>query len=225
MKPEVSIIIPCIKNSKHLNRILPQIKIQTYKKFEVIVMDGSESVSEKRNKGFSKARGEWIIFIDDDTNIPQNWLKEFMENKRKDAIIGGVVSTMELGETDTCIETCNVMIHRTLMEKVKFDTKFNKAAQEDYDWCLQAKKNGYKLIRIPNACLHHLRGGSTGYRLKKQFKFGVERVHLEKKWGKMVKHSYKKYIMGQTFNIALSLFHLFGIFYGIILYKILRKDV
>ena len=169
--PKVSIIIPCMKDSNHLKRIIPQIKKQTYRNFEIIIMDGDEPVAEKRNKGAERAKGDWLIFIDDDTSIPSNWLQEFMENKKKNAIIGGSVSVMELGNTDTCIETCNVLLHKNVMEKIKFDKSFKRAAQEDYDWCLNAKSNGFDLIRIPNACLYHMKGGSSWYRLKKHFYF------------------------------------------------------
>ncbi len=220
--PEVSIIIACMKNSKHLERIKQQLKNQTYKNFETIVIDNDDPVAKKRNDGFKKARGEWIIFIDDDITIPSNWLKEFMDNRMKNAIIGGPQSRFEFGESHI-VSTCNVLVHRDVMKKINFDENFKRAAHEDLDWCIQAKKKGIKVINISNACVYHMGGGGTRLnRLKKEFYFGSERLKVERKWGNVI-YPWKKQLTNKLYIIIGNIFHIIGIFYGLLKYKILRR--
>lgn len=95
-----SIIIPVYNVEKYIKRCLDSVFNQTYKDFEVIVVnDGSTDksmnivkeynvniinsehveVSEARNKGAKKAKGEYIIFLDSD----DYWENKLLENITK----------------------------------------------------------------------------------------------------------------------------------------------
>jgi glycosyltransferase involved in cell wall biosynthesis len=110
MQPEVSIIIPCYNQAKYLPEALASVLAQTFTKWEcLVVSDGSPDnvkevvskyvdvdpriiffdtenggVSAARNYAISKARGEFILPLDADDKISDNYveecLKEFQTN-------------------------------------------------------------------------------------------------------------------------------------------------
>lgn len=77
--PLVSIVIACPKRSWMLDECLNAIERQTYRNFEVIVLDdvktGKVRPAEKRNLGIKEAKGEILAFIDDDAYPDAHWLE------------------------------------------------------------------------------------------------------------------------------------------------------
>jgi len=106
--PAVSIIIPTLNRKKHLLRTIKYLKDQNFKDFEILIIDQSDEknrikdkdlknfgelekkikiiyLEEKnlpnaRNVGAQKARGEILLFIDDDVIIKN---KNFIDNHLK----------------------------------------------------------------------------------------------------------------------------------------------
>lgn len=100
--PKFSIIIPVYNVEKYLSDCLNSVKNQTYKDFEVIIVndgskDNSQSIidefikhdnrfksykkinggqSSARNYGVEKVTGEYILFVDSDDTIESNLLEE-----------------------------------------------------------------------------------------------------------------------------------------------------
>lgn len=95
--PKFSIIIPVYNVEKYIKRCLDSVKNQTYKDYEVIVVnDGCtdksieiakkydvtiidsahEGVSEARNIGVKKAHGKYLLFLDSDDYWEKDLLKE-----------------------------------------------------------------------------------------------------------------------------------------------------
>lgn len=103
MKPQISVIMPIYNAEKTLRRALDSLIVQTYKDFEVIMVDdGSNDLSgdiceeyaarypyflathqlnggssRARNKGIELARGKWITFCDADDYVYPCWLENF----------------------------------------------------------------------------------------------------------------------------------------------------
>lgn len=99
MKPFFSIVIPTLNEEKFLPNLLEDIKNQSFKDYEVIVVDGGskdkteekvrninnlsinfykvkkQSASFQRNYGTRKAKGEYVFFVDADIRIEKNFLK------------------------------------------------------------------------------------------------------------------------------------------------------
>ena len=112
----ISIIIPVYNAEKHLSRCLDSILHQTYRNWELIIVDDGSSdgssiiynkyseidsrikIIKQENKGANKARqegwraatGEWITFVDADDFIPNNAIKSLadMITDKSDIIIG-----------------------------------------------------------------------------------------------------------------------------------------
>ena len=77
--PRVSIVIACPNRSWMLDECLEAIENQTYRNFEVLVLDdaktGKVRPAEKRNIGIREAKGEIVAFIDDDAYPDAHWLE------------------------------------------------------------------------------------------------------------------------------------------------------
>ena len=95
--PKFSIIVPVYNVEKYIKECLESIKKQTFKDFEVIVVndgtqDNSIAIAEKydvkivnqenqglsaaRNTGVKRAKGEYLLFLDSDDTIEKDLLKE-----------------------------------------------------------------------------------------------------------------------------------------------------
>jgi len=77
--PIFSIIIPVRKINPYLEETLFKLKQQSVNNFEILVItdevSGSANPSEKRNLGAKKAKGEYLVFFDDDSYPSKNYFK------------------------------------------------------------------------------------------------------------------------------------------------------
>jgi hypothetical protein len=117
---EISVIINTLNRAPWLKRLLDALMHQTYNDFEIIVVNGPSTdntnevleaykdiikighcdkpnISLSRNIGIKAAKGEIIIFIDDDA-VPMNskWIEEYARaftNDRQLGAVGGQVFT------------------------------------------------------------------------------------------------------------------------------------
>lgn len=100
-KPLVSVIIPTLNRYDMLADTLSDLEKQSYKNFEVIIVDQSDEFNEDyyakfqlqlhiihqnekllwtaRNKAIQKARGKYLLFFDDDSRIEKDWIEEHLK--------------------------------------------------------------------------------------------------------------------------------------------------
>jgi glycosyltransferase involved in cell wall biosynthesis len=215
-KPPVSIIIP-IKDNKYIENLKRDLKKQTFRKFETIILDSNEPVSVKRNKGVKKARGEWVVFIDDDVRLHPKWLEELLKNAKKDKVVMGTVMTNWDFGMKKDGQTCNCIFHKSKF--IPFDESFKKAAFEDKDWFYRI--GGVEIV--PSAVIYHM--DQQRHSIKKNFLFGVEDVKMWKKYrGKEWDHSIKHSIYYNIRDSLVYLSRIFGIIWGLVKYDILKRN-
>lgn len=111
--PLVSIIVPVYNSDKYLEKCLGSILSQTYRKFEIIVVDDGSSdnsltvaegiarkdsrarvfskknggVSSARNFGIGKARGDYIAFIDADDVVEDNFIDVLVKDVSDNSMV------------------------------------------------------------------------------------------------------------------------------------------
>jgi GT2 family glycosyltransferase len=110
----VSIVIPCYNRWKFLPKVLDSIASQTFANWEIIVIDDASENTQlaleqnrkvkyfridkrqgsghARNIGAAQSKGEFILFVDDDTTLSSNYVENVLQtyNKYEDAgAVGG----------------------------------------------------------------------------------------------------------------------------------------
>jgi glycosyltransferase involved in cell wall biosynthesis len=120
----ISVIIPCFNHGSYLKEALNSLLTQTFKEFEVIIVDDGSTddtaslaksytvsderihycyqsnagLSSARNKGISVAKGEWIVLLDADDYLEPDALELIASHiKDKDVIVTGYQYVDEKG--------------------------------------------------------------------------------------------------------------------------------
>jgi len=210
-KYDLSIIIPTYNREKILKKTINLLESQEVKKkFEIIVVDdGSTDETENsikklkqeynnlvylfqknkgpayaRNKGLDYAKGEYILFMGDDTKPSDrkylekqfNFLKEFPDDASLGLTLwdqkfsknkfmqflcpnGPQFNYSRLKKGDLCgwgrFWTSNIILKRKWFESEKFDLGFKYAAYEDVELGYRLQKKGLKIRFNPDAKLYH----------------------------------------------------------------------
>ena len=105
-----SVIIPALNEAKYIGETLRSLRKQTFKDFEIIVKDGESedgtveiakkyadrvisvrdiSVADARNQGANNARGNILVFVDADTELPPRTLEGFANLTKRAKVVGG----------------------------------------------------------------------------------------------------------------------------------------
>ena len=100
MAPKISVVIPAFNEQKYIKSVFKGLKSQTFKDFEVIVVDGNSTDSTReissrngakiiiepkknigaaRNTGAKQAKGDLILFTNADTMASRDLLKGYLE--------------------------------------------------------------------------------------------------------------------------------------------------
>ena len=153
MKGKVSIIVPVYNTEKYIRKCIESILRQTYRKFELIIIDDgstdsslsiineflderikiiskkNEGVSATRNLGLDVASGEYILFIDSDDWIEQDMLEVLINNTVKtgadiSCCQSNYKSRQELGKLE--VWTKEKTIREFLIHKIIGGTLVNK---------------------------------------------------------------------------------------------------
>lgn len=155
--PELSIVIITLKEENYLPKLLNSIKSQKYKNYEIIVSDaGSKDktleIAKKfkckivkgglpakgRNSGARAAKGKYILFLDADTLLPENFLGDAVsEFKERNLDVAGCYTFPEI----RCISNRIIMCSYNLIIKI-----FQYFSPIAGGWCILSKKELHKKI-------------------------------------------------------------------------------
>jgi len=189
----VSVLIPTIRRYPYLRTLLSQLREQTIIPHEIIVVDQTPQ-SERdldlpkdfgdlpvrwiyldqagqcssRNKGLKKASGDFILFVDDDDEVPPDLIERHLENLflYQCSVSSGVA--LEPGQKELpedfrflrlsdVFPTNNTMIRKGILEKSGlFDLAYDHGQRADHDLGMRLYLAGEMMVLDPSICvLHH----------------------------------------------------------------------
>jgi cellulose synthase/poly-beta-1,6-N-acetylglucosamine synthase-like glycosyltransferase len=138
-----------------------------------------QGLSEGRNLGFAKSKGNWILFFDDDAILPKNFLKKIEKSldgeKNKPVVFYGKVLNVEdksyyikrairtpflsLFNFDTACSIGLLFNRRVIKEIGNFDINFGVGSRfgagEEADLIIRALKKGYKIKYLKDFKVYH----------------------------------------------------------------------
>jgi GT2 family glycosyltransferase len=197
--PHISVVVPTRNRAQRLEALLASLAEQEGPPFEVIVVDNASSdrtlavVGEAdatdahvraihlpqpmgpaiaRNRGWRSARGELVVFTDDDVVAQPGWLEAIAAAHERDpeAVIQGRtepdprerdrLSAFARSQSATgpgpWFQTCNIAYPHALLEQLSgFDESFWEAAGEDTDLGWRAIEAGARVVYEPAAVNWH----------------------------------------------------------------------
>lgn len=129
-KSLISIIVPVYNSKAHLECCVTSILNQSYKQFELLLIDDGSSdgssglcdelsqksekirvihkenggVSSARNAGLDMASGDYIVFVDSDDVISNNYVETFIESSHKGDLILGMIEDVYFDDTGSIIK-------------------------------------------------------------------------------------------------------------------------
>lgn len=237
-----SIIIPTFNGAKRIVRCLDSLSKQTSGRHveTLVVDDGSnDNIAEvvgqfpgirlisqanagpaaARNRGAREAKGDLILFTDDDCEPAPGWLDAMLEPFTDPEVVGvkGAYRTRQrplmarfvqaeyedryrlmahISNIDF-IDTYSAAFRRErFVEMGGYDTQFPVACAEDVELSYRMSARGWQMRFAPKAIVYHQHPDSLGSYLKKKFKFAFWRVlAVRKNPSKAVKDSHTPQLM------------------------------
>jgi len=226
--PSMSVIVCTYRGAPVLGECLRSLDRLRYPDVEILVVnDGADVAVEKivagfpgvrhipqkhsglsaaRNLGAAQARGEVLVYTDDDCRVDRDWLSylalalesgEFSAvggpnvAPTADTLAGACVTAAPGGPahvllSDTVAEHlpgCNLAVRREAFESVGgFGEEF-RTAGDDVDFCWRLQTAGFRIGFHPAAWVWHLRRGTVRAYLRQQLGYGKAEAMLIPKHG------------------------------------------
>ncbi|MBS1838989.1 MAG: glycosyltransferase family 2 protein, partial [Actinobacteria bacterium] len=199
--PDITVVLPTLGRYELLRPVLEQLRKQTIPARQVVVVDqndperrdtaiyedfadlGIEVVFQDergqwlaRNEAVRRARGEWIAFVDDDSEVGEDFLEQHLEGlQRYDADLSTGASLAVIGAPVPANyaffrvadqwDSGNGMCHRSLFERFGlFDQQFDRQRRGDAEFGLRVQLGGGLVIHNPHAIRVHLKAQEGGLR-------------------------------------------------------------
>ncbi len=237
-----TVVIPAFNSEETIGKCLNSVLRQKEPgSFEVIVVDDGSTdktaeivkkfrkvrlIQQKnsgpataRNNGVKQARGDVIVFTDDDCIAEQGWLKEML-TPFKDKSVSGVQGAYASMQKEFMARFSQMEIEyryekmkkqkfidfigsysaayrkKDFLEVNGFDSRFKIASGEDPDFSFKLAEKGKKLVFNPKAVVFHKHPVSPAGYFRTKFFRAFWRVRLYKKHSeKAVKDSYTPQLM------------------------------
>ena len=159
-------------------------------KFPQIINGKGSSRGGGKNIGIKKASGDVIAFLDDDTEVTDNWIIEMTKTLKHSDIVAGWSTnpggknlprvSIDVKGQDITLPSCNIAYKKEVFDKVGlFDEEMITA--EDIDFNYRCIQKGFTIDYNPKMkVFHHHRIAFKGF-AKQAFWNGYGRKQLNKK--------------------------------------------
>ena len=179
--PFLSIVVPSLHGQTQRLRLL--LARQNFQHWELIVKQGVQPAAKARDLGAAEAKGEYIVFIDDDAQIKDSDLLSrlvaALERVDEKSAVGirhrlspeatpfqkaqaraSIKESEHSGASDiaevgwnTVGTLCLAIKRKTFLELQGFDEEL--ISGEDYEFTYRVKKNGGKIFTLPDLWIEH----------------------------------------------------------------------
>lgn len=230
--PRFSVIVPTYRRHEPLQRCLSALAEQTLPRaeFEVLIVDDGSAEPPRslvarhaatmdvrlieathggpaaaRNGGAAAARGQYLVFTDDDCMPDRNWLSALAAAADANpgrAVGGAVINALRDGLCSTAsqmlidflYEYYNVDVNggrffitanlafptKQFLAAGGFDVTFPLAAAEDRDMCDRWLELGHGIVYCEDAAVHHAHALRLGSFVRQHFNYGRGAHHLHR---------------------------------------------
>ena len=254
-----SFIVPVYNRPDEVDELLESLCWQTYRDFEVIIVEDGSSVpckditdkytsllnihyfnkpnsgpGQTRNYGVDRANGEYMLILDSDCIIPDNYLKEVeaeLQREKADAFGGPDRAHESFSDVQKAINYAMTSFFTTGVirgGKKKLDKfyprSFNMGVRkdvyqalggfskmrfgEDIDFSIRIFKGGYACRLFPDAWVWHKRRTDLKKFFKQVHNSGIARINLYKKYPESLKRVHTLpalFTLGVAFLLLASL--------------------
>lgn len=154
----VSVVIPIWgEYKKYLNECLTSVNNQTFKDFEIIIIEDKTDLPSARNEGIRRSKGEYILPLDVDDMLREDYLEKTVgrgdivttahyNNSEKHLLPAKEINLIDLKRTNLVI-ACS-LFKKSVWEKVGGYDENLKDGYEDWDFWINAMTHGYKITVI-----------------------------------------------------------------------------
>ncbi|MEM2205506.1 MAG: hypothetical protein DSO02_00845 [Hadesarchaea archaeon] len=217
-RPKLSVIIPTKNHAHLLEECLSSLSKQEFRDFEVVVVDGhsTDHTAEVARRygarivyedygtragaclvGFREARGEILVYTDDDCTFPPDWLKRVEEAFRKDRelqVYGGedvippnssyfekALFQLDLAKgppkkPHLRLRGCNVAYRREALEQESFNPSLTGIEETELHY--RMARRGMKMVFDPSLFVYHKRRGGFLPLFRRMYSNGLARVQV-----------------------------------------------
>ena len=199
--PSISVVLPTLGRYELLRPVLEQLRHQTRPAEQVVVVDQNDPDRRDhalyqdfadlklevvfqdergqwlaRNEAVRRCTGEWIAFLDDDSEVGPDFLEQHLEGLLRYqadlstgaslAVIGAPVpANYSFFRVADQWDSGNGMCHRNLLERFGlFDQQFDRQRRGDAEFGLRVQLGGGLVVHNPHAVRVHLKAQEGGLR-------------------------------------------------------------
>ena len=179
-KPKVSVIIPTLKSEAELSPLLDDIRRQTEKSVEAILVHRVAPSGRARNKGVAAAAGDYFFFMDDDIRLGNSEvIATLVKTLADDSTIGlaGTAALLppdasrfqkragrevlrmmcpvvdEVVDSDMATTQCWAQRRDNFIDVGPFSEALERGVDPEYR--RRVREHGYRVVLAPNAWHYH----------------------------------------------------------------------
>lgn len=259
--PLISFIIPVYNRPQEIDELLESVSHQSFKDFEIVIVEDGSTLSSQdiiehwksslsiryilqentgpgpaRNTGARDASGDWLIFLDSDCLLPENYASEVasqLKNASFDCFGGPDRAHEDFNATQKAIghamssplttggirggnkkldkfypRSFNLGVKTEIFHKIKGFS--NMRFGEDLDFSMRLIEAGHQTTLLPDAWVWHKRRNTFRSFFKQVFNSGIARINLESRHPgttKMVHLLPSLFTIGYPILLILAFFH------------------
>lgn len=197
--PSVTVVLPTLGRPEMVRTVLTQLQAQTLPPAQVVVVDQNrerdradyegfdglalEVVAQDergqwiaRNAAVQRAVGDWVAFVDDDSEIDEDFLAQHLDGlvrygadlstgASRAAVGAPVPDNYDFFRVADQWDSGNGMCRRELFEDLGlFDQQFDRQRRGDAEFGLRAQRAGRLVVHNPRAVRRHLKAATGGLR-------------------------------------------------------------